>query len=293
MRELLRVSTLRFLRLLIRLTGYHGFRVIRPLTDRLAPGRPLVVSIDGSRVLLDLTERYNFNLFFKGTRTIEELGAFHAAIRPGMTVLDIGANIGIFTLAAARLVGPAGRVVAFEPHPRNFRFLAANVALNGFTNVILEQAAVAEDDRPLELQLFGTDNLSLSPAASGHGSTGTLRVSCLALDRYLVERRIEDVGVIKLDVEGAEMAALRGMARLLENRWKPTLVVEVHPDLLRTSGSDARDVLALLETSGYRLTHLIRAGDAGRPIPTIENFEIPYQAGIAPMNRFRILCEAR
>lgn len=166
-----------------------------------------------------------------------EVDLFRQTVRPGMTVLDIGANLGYYTLLAGRLVGPTGKVYAFEPDPRVVSHLDANVRANGLGNVVV--LARAASDRPgiRDLQLSRTPSYSGLYANEGMGSiVGTASVETVAVDDVLPH---EAVDVVKLDVEGEERAALRGLVRSLGRSSDPHLFLELRTSL---GGTRERDL---------------------------------------------------
>ena len=281
------IIALRLFRWVFRLARNHGWRMIEPLHHRLAPDMPIIAQVEGHAMLLDLHEGYNWRLFKWGMTFAEEFGPFCNIIRPGMTVIDIGANVGVFTLAAARLVGSDGRVVAFEPLARNYRFVMANLALNGYENVVVEQMAVTNQDGTLEMHVFGTDNLSVSNLVTGSSDWQIGEVACCRLDTYLRQTGIQQVDLIKIDVEGAEALVLEGMKGFMSQAGFPALVIEVHPDFLETVDSSAHSVMAKLGELGYELTYLRRDGATRIEDPVA--FEYPYDTHRHPLNVFRIL----
>lgn len=285
-----RIFILNTLRFFWRLLGYRGLGIIRPLEDRIAPVTPIVARVNCQLMLLNLHETYNINLFNNGTRYVEEYQPFCDSIKTGMTVVDVGANIGLFTLAAAHLVGSEGHVIAFEPLQRNYYFLITNVTMNGYTNVWMEQMAVSNTEGYLDLYCFGTDNLSLSDKViQGWGSGKSEAVPCCRLDHYLETRGISKVDVVKIDVEGAEKYVLEGMRNILSVPEPPRMIVEIHPDFLESLGCSAREVLELLSSYDYMLYYLDYSGK--HRIQDISTFEIPYQPSRRPLNRFRIYCD--
>ena len=166
---------------------------------------------------------------------------FEKAVQPGMTVFDIGAHAGFYSLLASVLVGPGGRVVAFEPLPRNIKFLMEHLRLNRVHNVQVVEAAVADVD-------------GVAPFDTGIGSSfghlanqGQLEVRTVTLDSMIDRGRIPAPHVIKIDVEGAEYRLLTGAANTLN---------EHHPVLfLATHGKDQHgDCLGLLHECGYVIT---------------------------------------
>ncbi|MEO1237516.1 MAG: FkbM family methyltransferase [Planctomycetota bacterium] len=179
-------------------------------------------------------------------------------VRRGMTVLDIGANIGYFTLTAARSVGPGGRVIAFEPEPRNLYFLRHNVALNGLTWVDVVGRGLWNE--------AGTRTMRKTPGSSGGHTVVNVdpaslsdeervEVAVTTLDTYLAESRGGDLGVdvIKMDAEGAEPFIWEGMTRTLAANPRLTVLMEFGPDFLRGAGRDVREYLEGIEAMGFSI----------------------------------------
>lgn len=169
-------------------------------------------------------------------------------VRPGMVVFDIGANIGYFVIALSRLVGPAGRVIAFEPHPVSIRRLSRHLELNAVANSQVEQAAAGEADGEAEFSIALTEQqgrFTDLPFVPPNGKS--VRVRCRSIDSY-----VQDIGIapdlILLDVEHAEGRVLRGMRRLLLEK-KPLIVIEMHGD------EAIAEAYAALESCAYRLYH--------------------------------------
>lgn len=258
----IRLVILHALRMFHRLTsrivrGTRGLGLIYLVQDRIASAEPIVATVDGHRMVLDLHVRYNRYLFYRGLGEIHELRPFCDSIKPGMTVIDVGANIGVFTLAAARLVGPRGRVIAFEPLLRNYRYLVSNLVLNNYSHIAAEQMAVTNRDGHLELRVWGPDNVTVDRTRSEGPTAETITVPCCRLDTYLSQHGIDRVAVIKIDIEGAEVFALEGMQALLRAQPRPRLVLELHPDLLQPLGYTPQEVLADLRRIGYHLYRLV------------------------------------
>jgi FkbM family methyltransferase len=150
---------------------------------------------------------------------------FATALRPGMVFWDVGANVGFFTVLAARLVGPDGHVVAIEPMPENLRALRHNVALNNLTNVIVVPCAAAARREQLRM-LRGHEPTWSRVACNGEGDAGE-PVQGEPLDALPARFGVAPPDVVKLDVEGAECDALAGMAELLGEK-RPVIVAEMH-----------------------------------------------------------------
>jgi FkbM family methyltransferase len=170
------------------------------------------------------------------------------AVRPGMTVVDAGAYLGYFTLLAADRVGPKGRVYAFEPHPESVQALCENVRANGFEDRVTVVPMALDDGRAIR-RLRLEDN----PAQSRLGRHETWKrsatVRCTTLDLYLAAEAAPDL--VKVDVEGAEVAVLAGMASTLERVDEGfAMIMEFNPAALRTAGTGPEELVARGERGG-------------------------------------------
>ncbi len=176
-----------------------------------------------------------------------------AILQPGETFIDIGANIGFHSLVAAARVGPEGRVLAFEPHPLNCELLEKSIAANRYTHLALHPMAVGDAAGELELLTTGAySNGRLVPGGTPHEAANHYeKVPVVRLDDFLAG--IDRIDLIKMDIEGAEALAWRGMRGLLE-KHRPVVLTEFFPDFLRlTSQIDPEAYLQLMMDSGYDL----------------------------------------
>lgn len=223
-----------------------GLARLLGLATRHIPS-PQVRLIDGIRWELDLREVIEASLYFSGSfePRAERIMAEH--LRPGMTAIDVGANIGYHTLRMARIVAPTGRVIAIEPAPRAVARLQRNLALNTFSNVEVEATALGDHDEDLaELQLQSSYPLS--------GGSGTERavVRLARLDTLVRERQLERVDFIKIDVDGQEARVLRGARETLE-RFRPTLFFELTPSVVEAGGDTIEQLFGSLRALGYSI----------------------------------------
>lgn len=173
-------------------------------------------------------------------------------VRPGMVCWDVGANVGFYTLLLAELVGPRGRVLAFEPVSRNIELLRRHVEMNGYRNVTIFPCALGDFD--------GEAGFDSGPNASmGHVTAGgPLKVPCSRADTLLAAGEVEAPDVVKIDVEGAEADVLRGARGAMEKR--PMMLLATH------GKTPHRACLDLLAASGYKISSL----DGGSPEGTDE-----------------------
>lgn len=194
------------------------------------------------------------NLVFNNAWEPFETEIFKREVKPGNVVLDVGANIGYYTLLAARLVGPTGRVYAFEPEPANFALLQKNVRANGCANVILEQKAVSNQNGKLKLYLSEQNKGDHQIFDSGE-IRPAVEVDTVRLDDYFRDCT-GAIDVVKMDIQGAEGLALEGMDKLLRKFAGLKLFAEFCPERLKKCGTDPRDYLNRLGALGFRFDRI-------------------------------------
>lgn len=172
----------------------------------------------------------------------------------GMTILDVGAHHGYYTLLASRATGSDGKVIAFEPSPKERVRLREHLELNGCSNVGVESFALeaVEDEKELFLVDGAEDYCnSLRPPVVNAGTT-TIKVKTTTLDKFLRRKAIDRVDFIKMDVEGAELSVLKGAVELFTRAPRPVLLVELYDIRTAPWGYAAREVVQLLAKGGYR-----------------------------------------
>ncbi len=171
-------------------------------------------------------------------------------IRSGDVVVDVGANIGLYTIALAKRVGPEGTVIAFEPDSDNFHALRKNVKLNQIEHQVqLIRAAVGDFPGEVSLSKAQMESHVLSDAAQG-----SERVPMVTLDDVCKQK----IDILKIDIEGYEEKALLGASRLLEDseRSPRCIYLEVHPFAWPSVGTTSESLLTLLEKLGYQAEYI-------------------------------------
>jgi len=194
-------------------------------------------------------------VFFAGCYEAQESALVRGWLRPGMTFVDTGANWGLFSLLAASLVGPSGRVVALEPDPRVFLKLKSNIKRNQLKQVEAFQVAAA--DREAELLLAGHDGVNQNSGMSrlvesGGASSLTFPVRSQRLDSLLDEAGLDTIDLLKMDVEGAEHLALAGMEDGLKRFRYRCILLELHPLHPGETRPTLREIAGLMLAKGYK-----------------------------------------
>jgi len=193
-------------------------------------------------------------------------------LRPGMTVLDIGAHHGLYTLLASRKVGPKGYVIAFEPSTREIRRLRWNLLLNRCRNVRVVPSALGSSEGTVEFfvclgQETGCNSLR-PPAVSEPVSK--VKVPITTLDRYLERTGFDRVDSAKIDVEGAEMEVLKGASKLLSH-CRPLILCELADIRTEPWGYRSSEIYEFLASQGYRWFSITLEGRL-QPCPPKERF---------------------
>ncbi|MGB7283376.1 MAG: FkbM family methyltransferase [Candidatus Acidiferrum sp.] len=189
-----------------------------------------------------------FRSFIYGTWEPEATGAVTSTVRQGMTVVDIGAHIGYYTLLFAKCVGPSGRVFSFEPLPGNFELLRKNVELNSLSQVRTFNQAVFSCASEITLSVSDDQPNPGSGSAYLEKGVQQFRVSAVSLDGFCGEFLIQP-DILKMDVEGAEYEVLRGGKEII-NKFQPKLFIELH----HFDGNlAAHPVPGLLNSWGYHI----------------------------------------
>lgn len=227
------------------------------------------------KLWVDLEDGLGWYFFVYRNYEPYETSLIQQVVRPGMTILDVGAHVGYYTLLLALSVGETGKVIAFEPEPSNFELLRRNVLLNRLSNVICEQAAVLDHEGRTTLYLSSInkgDHRVFDARDDDRFNSGRPRsmvlVQTIMIDKYLRDHRIK-ADLVKMDIQGAEMLALRGMTDTLSD---PNVVLfcEFWPYALRKAGSDPMQFLGSLKGLGIELFEIVEAKETVLPVQIIE-----------------------
>jgi FkbM family methyltransferase len=195
-----------------------------------------------------------------------ELALLERFLLPGAVFVDVGANTGVYTFTASRLVGETGRVLAFEPGAASFAALEKSKALNGTGNVVLVRKALGDRDGAARLyhHLAQANSFSIAPP-DANAQLDSEPAEVTTLSRAFAEHGLSRLDFIKLDIDGAEELVLRP-ARDLLAQYRPVVLFEPHPDGTRRLGLDPDGAARLLCELGYELYGLA----AGQLVPVAE-----------------------
>jgi len=237
--------------------GTARYRLYRALNDNREYRRV----VQGSKMYLPITDMgISQDLSVRGIREREETRLIQHILHSGMTVIDIGANIGYYALIEAHAVGPGGRVYAIEPEPRNYSLLARNVALNRYDYVSTFQIGISDETGFAKLHVSQYSNLHnlVSPIKQDR-NLPTIDVQLRRLDAFIQEEGIKPafVDLVRMDIEGWEAKALLGMQDLLRASPHLKLFIEFHPwAIARIPGHSIEQTLGVLEKHGFLMRYV-------------------------------------
>jgi FkbM family methyltransferase len=190
--------------------------------------------------------------------------ALASVVKPADVCVDIGANLGFFSLLLGRLAGPGGSIYAFEPVPANAATIDRNARLNHMGNIeVLTLALSSVDGRDELLLARHVGGAVLRSAGTPPDRAGGMDVETASLDTLVERGRVKPPGVVKIDVEGAEMDVLRGMDRVLR-RWAPAVVVELDDETVGACEQKVSSCRSFLHDLGYRTELLSSSYPDGR-----------------------------
>lgn len=222
-------------------------RLLNPLIPRT--GRK-TAPVFGSRLSLDLSNYVDRTIYMGCYEPLNTL-RFRRILSPGMTVVDVGANIGYFSLLAAHRVGPSGQVIAIEPHPANFRILSDTVTTNRLTQIRPFQIGLSDVNSVAEISMadqvaFPNRTASMVPGKNIHSVT----VPVKRLDDCVAEWGIKKIDLLKIDVDGFELKIVSGAAESLKKGLIKNIIIEFDEFWLKEMNSSTKSLRDAIEGAG-------------------------------------------
>ncbi|MCF3102928.1 FkbM family methyltransferase [Streptomyces roseoverticillatus] len=249
---------------------------------RDCPRRCIVRTRFGADVAVDTQDLIQRYIYMFGTWEPHMTRWLSRRLRHGDTFVDVGANIGYFSLLAARLVGSSGRVVAIEASPAFHRSVLANLQRNACPNVRAVNTAVSDAEGALRFTLASSHNMGANSIVPYDGpAESSFEAQALPLTGLLTAAEIATARVIKVDVEGAEGSVVRGMVPLLDQlRPDVEVTVEVTPERMARLGDSVEELLAIMRDYGF---HAYRQPNDYAP----ESYPAALRHAGAPLARVR------
>jgi FkbM family methyltransferase len=240
---------------------YYGVhkRLIKPLN--LFKGVTKTIRFHNNLILnLDIEDWIPQQLYLLGKYEEKELKFLERSLQPGDCFIDVGANIGLFSLTASRQVTDKGKVFAFEPYSATHKKLLRHISRNGISNIVVEKLGISSGESTISL-VGNRDGLNTGMMSEfGTGGEISETVSSISLDQYKAIHINQPIRFIKLDIEGGEYNALLGMRNILLND-KPVLLIELDDRLLVKAGTSAKAIEEWLSGFNYVKRFLDKNGD--------------------------------
>ena len=243
--------------------GLRDYRIVRFVLSVI---KPRTIEINGFRMHLDRTDETGSRLLMSDSYEPTETRIMKEFVKPCMTVIDIGANIGYYTLLFARAVGKEGMVYAFEPAPQAFSLLQRNLRENNLDGIV-KLFSVALSDHEGAAELFINEYNKGNNRLYKSGNMRSISIRLKRLDDVISAS--EHVDFIKMDIEGAEVLALRGMRELLK-RDRPVIVMEYWPRRFKKLNTTVEELFEMLSALDYKFSDIDEETGAVRPMTAEE-----------------------
>ncbi|HTD05890.1 FkbM family methyltransferase [Undibacterium sp.] len=209
----------------------------------------------GVNMSINTKEHLQRFIYFWGLWEHNELRVLRTLLKPGDTFLDLGANIGFFSLVASRIVGERGHVHAFEAIPDTLKELEANILLNSIKNITVHPQAAADREMRVRFAKPADSRSEMNSMRFEVHGENYWEIPCVRVDESI--DATQAIKLIKIDIEGAEMMALRGMEKILQQPAKPIILCEVIDEFLKEMNSNAEELFFFLEAHGYQYVYLM------------------------------------
>jgi FkbM family methyltransferase len=197
------------------------------------------------------------NIYFTQDYEHAELLFLSNHLKAGDTFVDIGANIGVYSLIASKLLSNKGKVISFEASKKNYLRLQEHIQLNHAININAHHLAIADNEK--EITLFYDEqeaNIGMISAYGNEDEAGE-KIKAVALDNFLKNEKID---FIKIDIEGGEYDALKGMRNILQTQ-SPTILLEIEEEIIAKTNYTSEDLIQFLKELGYAKNYISDTGD--------------------------------
>lgn len=233
------------------------------LLERTKPGAIIKARLaDGHTMWLKVGDQISHHIFVNGVHESTATSTILPFVTPDMVILDIGANVGYYSLLFAQRTGPRGRVYAFEINPAVLDVLERNVSTSGLDNLETVRLAVSDEDGTVDFFVPkpGDEGEGSLRESTRYDAEQVMQVRATTIDHFLEEHAIDRVDLIKIDIEGGESAAFAGAHRLLSSTHRPIIMFEALDSACANFGIDWLGVLDQVRGYGY-VIHQVDGGN--------------------------------
>lgn len=229
--------------------GFFKYRIVRRVYHYLKKElKPDYVEIFGNKIFLDKKDSMNLSIIGSDYEKLTT-DYIRKEVKEGDIIIDVGANIGLYTMLFANLVGKSGKVFAFEPEKNNFELLTKNIEVNGYQNIIAINQAISNKMGRLNLNI--TENSSAMHYLSEKQlEENAVSVDVNTLDEYFRNLKYK-IKLCKMDVEGSEMLALKGMSEIIEKTNNLQLIIEFNLETMERGGIRPNEFIEFLKNKKF------------------------------------------
>lgn len=213
---------------------------------------PSVLKIEEGKVFIDKSDVGVSSALAFGIHDPFEIELFRKSIDKGMKVVDVGANIGYYTVIAGVRVGDSGQVFAYEPEEKNFNLLQRNISENKLSCVKTFKMGLS-DKVGIQPMYVSDTHSGIHSFANNRNSSNTVQIETDTLDHSLRQSGVQSVDIIKIDIEGAEIMALKGMQEIIKNSTNLKIFIEIYPQAIERLGYAPTELLTTLDSFGFSL----------------------------------------
>ncbi|MEI7488438.1 MAG: FkbM family methyltransferase [Chryseobacterium sp.] len=225
---------------------YHLFRNIKKT----------IVYRNSIKLNINLDDWIQQQIYFLGGYERDEIDYLYKTLKEGDTFIDIGGNIGLFSLNASKIIKDKGKIYSFEAFQPNYDQFKNHIRINDFKNITLEHLAISDQKGFIEILYNETyDNVGMASSYLQE-YTSKEKVKSISLDDYVEENGISHIDLIKIDIEGAEYSALKGMEKVLTDIC-PKIIIEINNIALKSSNRSEKELIQLLTEKGYTKTKVL------------------------------------
>ena len=203
------------------------------------------------KVKVNLADWIQQQIYFIDYSDVNGISFLKKQLVNGSVFIDIGANIGAYSLIASKLVGNKGKVYSFEPVKSIHNQLTQNIKQNSITNIVVEKMAIFDKNTTLELYISDNQNMGMSSILHHSNESGEKQtVQATTLDNYIDNKDLIKIDFIKIDIEGAEINALKGMKQTLI-KFSPIILIEISDGILENSTINSKIIYSFLNELNY------------------------------------------
>jgi FkbM family methyltransferase len=223
---------------------------IYSLLDLLCLGKGIPRNINGIKIYFPA----RWSRYFEKDYEKENVAFLKSHLKPGMTVLDVGAHLGLMSVISSGILGPSGKVYAFEPSPFTFSQLKKVIALNaGHAPVKLFPYVVSKQNGLVDFFLSEDEGSnSNSMVEKHHQNRINIPIESVSIDQFVTEQNIHKVDLLKVDAEGSELDVLQG-AEMTLRKLKPLVILAVHPRLIVNNNQSTGTIYQFIKQNNYRI----------------------------------------